>query len=202
MTPEIQLRLFTPTCRFWHARPELWPFTDPYWAIYWPGGQALARYLLDEPAVSHGQKVLDLGCGCAASAIAARLAGASLVVANDIDPVAAIATKLNCELNGLQPIAAVTANLIGKEPDSWDLILLGDMFYDETLADSLHSWLRDCIRTRGTRVLIGDPGRTQFESHSIRQQLLKLADYELPDSVKEENYGLTVSTVWHYQPEM
>lgn len=43
LTPEIKLRLFTPSCRFWRERPELWPFDDPYWAIYWPGGQALSR---------------------------------------------------------------------------------------------------------------------------------------------------------------
>lgn len=30
--------------------------------------------------------MLDLGCGCGASAIAAKLGGAAHVVANDIDP--------------------------------------------------------------------------------------------------------------------
>lgn len=30
--------------------------------------------------------MLDLGCGCGASAIAAKLSGAAHVVANDIDP--------------------------------------------------------------------------------------------------------------------
>ncbi|KAL6474369.1 hypothetical protein MHYP_G00179300 [Metynnis hypsauchen] len=86
LTPEISLRLFTPKCRFWTERPELWPFPEPFWAIYWPGGQALARYLLNKPEVSVGKRVLDLGCGCGASAIAAKLSGATHVVANDIDP--------------------------------------------------------------------------------------------------------------------
>lgn len=44
LTPELKLRLLTPKCRFWRERPELWPFHDPFWAIYWPGGQALSRY--------------------------------------------------------------------------------------------------------------------------------------------------------------
>lgn len=44
LTPEISLRLFTVKCRFWTERPEFWPFPDPYWAVYWPGGQALSRY--------------------------------------------------------------------------------------------------------------------------------------------------------------
>ncbi|KTF94839.1 hypothetical protein cypCar_00027619 [Cyprinus carpio] len=204
LTPEISLRLFTPTCRFWTEKPELWPFPDPYWAIYWPGGQALARYLLNNPEVSGGRKVLDLGCGCGASAIAAKLTGASHVVANDTDPIAAVATKVNCELNNLEPLPCVTDNMIGSKPDDWDLILLGDMFYDEDLADRLHKWLQTCITTHGAQVLIGDPGRAQFESHDIRKLLHKLAHFELPDSVKEENYGLTNSTVWcyNYKPDL
>lgn len=43
LTPEISLRLLTVKCRFWTERPELWPLPDPFWAIYWPGGQALTR---------------------------------------------------------------------------------------------------------------------------------------------------------------
>uniref|UniRef100_A0A4X1VQ61 Electron transfer flavoprotein subunit beta lysine methyltransferase n=1 Tax=Sus scrofa TaxID=9823 RepID=A0A4X1VQ61_PIG len=42
LTPEIQLRLLTPRCKFWWERADLWPHSDPYWAIYWPGGQALS----------------------------------------------------------------------------------------------------------------------------------------------------------------
>ncbi|XP_047452543.1 electron transfer flavoprotein beta subunit lysine methyltransferase [Mugil cephalus] len=202
LTPEVKLRLLTPRCRFWRERPELWPFTDPYWAIYWPGGQALSRYVLDNPEVCRGKRVLDLGSGCGASAIAAKLSGAAHVVANDIDTVAAIATHMNCELNGLEPPVCVTSDLIGSEPEGFDLILLGDMFYDEALADSLHSWLDRCIRIHGAKVLIGDPGRAQFEGHNIRKLLHLLAQFELPDSVREENYGLTSSSVWRYHPEL
>ncbi|XP_069019552.1 electron transfer flavoprotein beta subunit lysine methyltransferase [Embiotoca jacksoni] len=202
LTPEIKLRLFTPDCRFWRDRPELWPFDDPYWAIYWPGGQALSRYVLDDPAVCRGKTVLDLGSGCGASAIAAKLCGAARVVANDIDPVAAIATHMNCELNGLEPLFCMTDNMIGSEVEGFDLILLGDMFYDEALASSLHSWLDRSVRVHGTKVLIGDPGRAQFEGHGIRRLLHRQARFELPESVREENYGLTCSSVWSYHPEL
>ncbi|TSM52351.1 Electron transfer flavoprotein beta subunit lysine methyltransferase [Bagarius yarrelli] len=258
LTPEISLRLFTVKCRFWTERPELWPFADPFWAIYWPGGQALSRYLLNNPELSLGRKVLDLGCGCGASAIAAKLSGAvhvvandidpiaaiatkmncelnSLepclcteidrsdqrtgphllvldlgcgcgasaiaaklsgavhVVANDIDPIAAIATKMNCELNSLEPLPCVTENLIGSEPENWDLILLGDMFYDETLTDSLHKWLYTCFKLHRTQILIGDPGRTQIESHYIRTLLYEQARFDLPNLVTEDNYSYLVT---------
>ncbi|XP_028306061.1 electron transfer flavoprotein beta subunit lysine methyltransferase [Gouania willdenowi] len=202
LTPQIKLRLMTPSCRFWTEKPELWPFQDPYWAIYWPGGQALSRYLLDNTSVCQGKTVLDLGSGCGASAIAAGLSGASRVVANDIDPVAAVATTMNCELNGLKSVVCVTDNLIGSELEGFDLMLLGDMFYDESLATSLHCWLSRCIKLHRTKVLIGDPGRAQFESHTIRTLLRLEATFDLPKSVREENYGLTGSSVWSFHPEL
>lgn len=43
LTPEIRLHLITPSCCLWSARSEDVPFQDPYWAFYWPGGQALTR---------------------------------------------------------------------------------------------------------------------------------------------------------------
>ncbi|XP_008409841.1 electron transfer flavoprotein beta subunit lysine methyltransferase [Poecilia reticulata] len=202
LTPEIKLRLFTPNCRFWRERPELWPFSDPYWAIYWPGGQALSRYILDNPDVCRDGSVLDLGSGCGASAIAAKLCGAAHVVANDIDPVAAVVTKLNCELNKVEPPDCVTDDIIGSDSAGFDLILLGDMFYDETLSDSLHKWLDRCIKSHGSKVLIGDPGRAQFEGHDIRKLLHHVAQFELPESVRQENYGLTSSHVWCYHSKL
>lgn len=54
LTPELKLRLLTANCRFWRERPELWPFQDPFWAIYWPGGQALSRYRFG-PIANDGQ---------------------------------------------------------------------------------------------------------------------------------------------------
>lgn len=44
LTPELLLRLVTPSCPLWSAREDDCPFTDPYWGFYWPGGQATARY--------------------------------------------------------------------------------------------------------------------------------------------------------------
>lgn len=43
LTPEIELHLITPDCFLWSARGEQSPFQDPFWAFYWPGGQALSR---------------------------------------------------------------------------------------------------------------------------------------------------------------
>lgn len=200
LTPEIRLRLLTPKCRLWRERAELWPHTDPYWAIYWPGGQALSRYILDHPAAAKGRSVLDLGSGCGAAAIAAHVSGARHVLANDTDPLAGTAIALNCELNGLSPLPICTRDILGSEPAPWDLVLLGDMFYDDELADRLQQWLKSLVQAHGTRVLIGDPGRPQLSGHSIQGQLCKVTEYPLPESIQQENYGLTVATVWELQP--
>ncbi|XP_072001375.1 electron transfer flavoprotein beta subunit lysine methyltransferase isoform X2 [Engystomops pustulosus] len=199
LTPEIRLHLLTPRCKYWHLRPEHWPYAEPYWAIYWPGGQALARYLLDNPDVVRRRSLLDLGSGCGAVSIAAKMKGASRVVANDIDPGAALG--LNCQLNGIEDFPFNPENMIGGETGCWDLIVLGDMFYDEELSHSLHRWLRRCMEQHGTVVLIGDPGRGHFLGHPIQKQLRKVAEYSLTDSTKQENYGLSTSAVWKYEPE-
>ncbi|XP_072654557.1 electron transfer flavoprotein beta subunit lysine methyltransferase isoform X2 [Canis lupus baileyi] len=158
------------------------------------------RYLLDNPDVVRGKSVLDLGSGCGATAIAAKMSGASRILANDIDPIAGMAIRLNCELNQLNPFPILTKNILDLEQDKWDLVVLGDMFYDEDLADSLHQWLKNCFWTHRTRVLIGDPGRPQFSGHSIQHQLHKLIEYSLPEPTRRENNGLTTSTVWDFQP--
>lgn len=107
---------------------------------------------------------------------------------------------LNCELNNLDPFPISTENLIGTEMDNWDLIVLGDMFYDEQLADSLYRWLKKCIYMDGTKVLIGDPGRPHFVCHQIQKQLHKVTEYPLVESTQEDNNGSTSTIVWHYQP--
>lgn len=114
--------------------------------------------------------------------------------------VAGMAIRLNCELNQLNPFPILTKNILDLEQDKWDLVVLGDMFYDEDLADSLHQWLKNCFWTHRTRVLIGDPGRPQFSGHSIQHQLHKLIEYSLPEPTRRENNGLTTSTVWDFQP--
>ncbi|XP_028913863.1 electron transfer flavoprotein beta subunit lysine methyltransferase [Ornithorhynchus anatinus] len=201
LTPEIRLHLLTPRCRFWAERSDQWPYGDPYWAIYWPGSQALARYLLDNPAVARGRSVLDVGSGCGAAAMAARMSGASRVVANDIDPVAGVAIALNCELNRLRPtIPVLTQSVLDTRRDDWELIVLGDMFYDGDLADGLHRWLTSRGGTGGSKVLIGDPGRPHFSEHGIRRRLRKVAEYSLPEAARRENHGLTSTSVWDFRP--
>lgn len=107
MTPELQLFLLTENCPLYYTpyinrngneRFDSFTrhiFCDPFWSIYWPGGQVLTRFILDEKesilgctmrdARKNALKILDLGAGCGATAIAAKSIGVQEVVANDID---------------------------------------------------------------------------------------------------------------------
>ncbi|KAL4219771.1 Electron transfer flavoprotein beta subunit lysine methyltransferase [Mactra antiquata] len=196
LTPEIGLHLITRECPLWSSKIEDdTPFQDPFWAFYWPGGQAMTRYILDNVEIFKHQTVLDVGCGCGASSIAASMVGAKRVVANDIDSYAIVATELNAAVNHVN-LETSQENLIGNTQSDWSIVLLGDMFYDETFRDILVQWTTKLYHKFKTNVFIGDPGRLPLLNHPIRDSLTKVAEYDLSNVSKEENYGLSTGYVW------
>lgn len=98
----------------------------PYWAFVWSSGHALAQFILSNPEYVYQRRVLDFGAGSGVVAIAAALAGASSVVACDIDPYALQACRYNAALNGVQ--LEVEQSLAQAGPV--DVILAGDVLYD------------------------------------------------------------------------
>ncbi|CAH0759790.1 unnamed protein product [Diatraea saccharalis] len=141
LTPELVLRLITPICPLWKATEDELPFKDPFWAFYWPGGQATARYILDNKTLVENHRIIDVGCGCGAGAIAAAKMNADYVLANDIDECATTASLINANLNKVS-IETSVRNFIGSDCRDFDTILIGDMFYDEDFASLLFDWLR------------------------------------------------------------
>jgi predicted nicotinamide N-methyase len=167
LVPEVRLRLITEECALWRASEKeaaALGFVEPYWAFAWPGGQALARHVLDNPAVVRGKRVLDFGSGCAIEGIAARLAGAAAVLCADIDPRACEAALSNAALNGVE-LTVTGADLIGRDLADFDVVLAGDVFYDAALAARALEWLRS-LRAQ---VLIGDPSRGFLELGDLRR---------------------------------
>ncbi|HEU4426763.1 MAG TPA: 50S ribosomal protein L11 methyltransferase, partial [Pilimelia sp.] len=128
--PEVRLHLAQdPTV--WWARMEAQAGTrlsPPFWASAWAGGRAVARYVLDHPAVVAGRRVLDLAAGSGLVAIAAAKAGAAAVTANDIDPYAIAAIMLNARANAVH-VARSHADLLDGDGGDADTILVGDAFY-------------------------------------------------------------------------
>jgi len=167
LVPEIELFLASEIVPLWQATEadlsEL-GLPPPYWAFAWAGGQALARYLLDNPEIVAGRRVLDFASGSGLAAIAAALAGAAEVTASDIDPFALAAIRLNAAHNRVT-IDATQEDLIGRR-DAWDIVLAGDICYEKPLADRVAAWLRD-LAAGGTPVLLGDPGRTYLPKNGL-----------------------------------
>jgi predicted nicotinamide N-methyase len=182
LVPEIRLHLASEVTPLWHAtevtleRDNLPP---PYWAFAWPGGQALSRYLLDNPDSVRGRRVLDFAAGCGIGALAAMRAGAASVSAAEIDAVASAATRLNAELNGLT-VEIIGHDLTGTIDDAarrWDVVLAGDVFYERPMAERVEPWLRSLAR-RGVRVLVADPGR----AYVPKAGLAEIGRYTVPTS--------------------
>ncbi|MGC4896024.1 class I SAM-dependent methyltransferase [Micromonospora sp. DT31] len=156
--PEVRLYLAEDAILWW-ARMEAAAgrsLPPPYWASVWAGGQALARHLLDHPEIAAGRRVLDLGAGSGLVAIAAALAGADRVVANDIDPYAVAAITVNARANRVR-VVPDGADLLDGVAEA-DLVVAGDALYDAGLAARVLPYLRRCA-ARGVEVLVGDPDR-------------------------------------------
>jgi predicted nicotinamide N-methyase len=197
IVPEIVLRAGgEDSMALWEAaaltdqRPAVPP---PYWAWAWPGGQALARYVLDHPEVVRGRTVADIGSGGGIVAIAAAQAGAATVAAIDIEPFATVACGLNAVANDVV-LDVVETDPIGTDA-GWEVVLVGDMWYESELADRMEPWLRALAR-RGAAVVTGDLGR----AHLPGRGLDVLAEYEVPTTVDLEHALSKTARVLRLRP--
>ncbi len=131
----------------------------PYWCVVWPGAAVMASHIIDGSIDVKGKSVLELGCGGAVAGIAAALAGALEVVANDIDPVALHLAKLNAAANNVELIFDDRDLSVEGFPASAEVILVADMFYEKLPSQRMMPLLAQA-RARGVRVLLADGGRS------------------------------------------
>jgi predicted nicotinamide N-methyase len=194
--PEVRLHLARDLTSLWArtedelGRPGLEP---PFWATAWAGGRALARYLLDSPDVVAGRSVLDLGSGSGLCAIAAALAGGAAggaVTAADVDALSMAAIALNAAANGVR-LRRVHRDLLAAEPPDVELIVAGDVWYDRAMSERLLAWLRTA-RARGSRVLLGDPGRAYLPERGLEP----LARYPVTADLDLESAAVTHARVF------
>lgn len=196
--PEIRLQVADEATALWQKTEDALQaigLPPPFWAFAWAGGQALARYILDNPGVAAGARAVDFASGSGLVAIAAARAGARHVTASDLDPFAVAAIRLNAAANGVADrIVPVSTDLLGTVPEA-DLVLAADVFYERDLAEAVTAWLCD-LQARGRTVLIGDPGRTYLP----RARLDCLASYAVPVSRSLEDAEIKRSHVWRLRP--
>ncbi len=193
--PEIRLHLASEAHELWlKTEDELAEIglPPPFWAFAWAGGQGLARYILDHPEIVSGKRVMDFASGSGLVAIAARMAGASEVLAADIDPWTETAVRLNAGLNGVD-LGFTGADLIGSAVDQ-DVLLAGDVFYDRDFAAVLVPWL-ERVAANGVTVLVGDPGRAYLP----KDRLDACAVYEVPVTRALEDSEVKKTTVWRFR---
>jgi predicted nicotinamide N-methyase len=193
LTPEIQLHLA-------HEAVPLWQKTEeelgeiglppPFWAFAWAGGQALARYVLDNPEMVANKRVVDIASGSGLVAIAAMKAGAAHVLAADIDKFAVAAMSINARSNQVE-LSITSTDMLLSAPPQVDVILVGDLFYEKFIAEKVFAWLT-VAKANGTHVLIGDPGR----SYLPKDKLTKLAEYNVPVTRDLEDAEIKQTAVW------
>ena len=197
LVPEIALHSAGEMIPIWEASEEelaAQGLPPPYWAFAWAGGQALARYVLDNPGLVAGRRVLDFAAGSGLQAIAAAKAGAARVEASEIDSLAAAAIHLNAALNGVE-IVVTREDVIGSATAAWDVVLAGDVFYERPMAERLEPWLRR-LAGAGALVLVGDPGRTYLP----RDALEWLSAYAVKTSRELEDREIRNTAVWRVKP--
>jgi predicted nicotinamide N-methyase len=193
LVSEIRLHLASEITPIWQASEESLAragVPPPFWAFAWAGGQALARYLLDQPQRVAGRTVLDFGSGSGLVAIAAAKAGARSVLATEIDPFAAAAIAANARLNEVA-VALTTADVSASGAPDCDIVTAGDVCYERDMAQRAIRWLRRCA-ARGAVVLLGDPGRAYLADSGLH----KLASYTVPTSRELEDRDTRDTVVW------
>jgi len=196
LVPGIRLHLASDPIGLWRPT-ELrsgWTGMDPpFWAFAWAGGLALARYLLDHPETVRGRLAIDIASGSGVVAIAAAMAGAAVVTAYDIDPVAAAAIGMNAAANGVM-VPAVCADVLDQDDlpaPGTGLVLVADAFYEPDLAGKVIR-LAERGHARGAAVLVGDYGRAYLP----RDQLIQVASYDVPGQRMLEGNDIKRTTIW------
>ncbi|WP_048860569.1 class I SAM-dependent methyltransferase [Acidisphaera rubrifaciens] len=182
LVPELELHTAAEITPIWQATED-WldqrGLAPPFWAFAWPGGQALARHVLDHPETVVGRRVLDFAAGGGIAAIACALAGAAVVEAAEIDPVACAAIRLNALRNGVE-LRATPGDVVGQD-GAWDLIVCGDVCYEGPMTGHILPWLRRLARRAD--VWVADPGRAYLPATGLRP----LAAYRVPTTLELED---------------
>jgi predicted nicotinamide N-methyase len=195
LVAEMTLRIADASIPLWQRTEEdlgALGLPPPFWAFAWAGGQALARYLLDNPAVVAGRRVIDLGTGSGLIAIAAARAGATRVLAADIDRLALAAVAINARANGVaERIVTTIVDLLAAPPEPCDVVLIGDLFYERPLADRVLAYATTAA-TAGAAVFAGDPKRSYFPV----ARFVEVARSGVPVSRDLEDADIKSTAVW------
>lgn len=97
----------------------------------------------------------------------------------------------------------MTDNIINRSTGTYkyDCILLGDMFYDDSINSDIMEWLRRSFKL-GAEIYIGDPGRHPVIFHSYKNHLVRVTDYVMSEEDKElHELSTNIITIWKFVKE-
>lgn len=162
LVPEISAFTVDDPVPLWEAieRAAGGRIETPYFAVAWPGAQAIARVLVDGTVDARGARVVDLACGSGLALVAAARAGAARAVGVDIDPWAIACARLVVERNHVDCALRVD-DAFAASLDEADLVLVGDLASRAAHAPHLSALYARALGT-GARLVVADSGRPFF----------------------------------------
>lgn len=135
--------------------------SDPYGVILWPSAFAIAKEI-QQLCGSSGlpASTLELGAGTGLCSLVCAKMGIKSVLATDIEQLSLQLVQLAAEMQGFEGISTGAFDVCDSalELPPADLVFASDLMYSNEVARSLG---RRCMeaKARGSRVLVGDPGR-------------------------------------------
>jgi predicted nicotinamide N-methyase len=97
---------------------------------------------------------------------------------------------MNARANGVH-LAFVRRDLLDEPPPEVDVLLAADTWYEGPLAERALPWLRSAA-SRGTRVLLGDPGRRYLPASGF----VVLARYDVRTTTTLEDRDVVEARVF------
>lgn len=142
----------------------------PFFAVPWPGAQAVARAIADGVVDVADRRVLEVGCGSGLAAVAAARAGAR-VLATDVAPLALRVTRLLAQLHdvavAVAPLDLLDDAAVARALADVDVVIAADVVYNRDLGAALEGLLTRC-RAQGVDVVVTDSGRPYFDPTGLR----------------------------------
>lgn len=130
----------------------------PYWSELWPSAVGLSEYLVDNPDLIRGKRVVEIGCGLGLPGIVAGLLGGKVVLTDYLKPALKFAAD-NWKLNIASP--PETSILDWRSPGDFppaDVLLASDVAYESRAFAPLLIAMKKLVVKKGI-VLLSEPNR-------------------------------------------
>ena len=147
------------------------------WPYLWECGVALARWVIDHPAVVKNKVVYDLGAGQGTVAIAAKKAGAKISIGIDCCVFSQFVVDTNSGRNGTEVIS-YTRDIFNSKIGSSCVVFASDLVYGQQTSNKILDYLAELGKT--STVVIAQSGRTNPLYEVKHEAFHHLMSYEVP----------------------